>query len=62
MNITKRRNLTRALLRRGPNSRMTYRPFRSGQNRECPAFLIRLVGEAKAKELFSEVIIHHRHD
>jgi len=62
MNITRLRNLARTSLRRGPNRCMTHPRSRSGQNQEYPAFLIRLVGEARAKDLSSEVIIHHRHD
>jgi hypothetical protein len=49
-------------VRRRSNKRITHRRLRSEQNQECPAFLIRLVGEARAKDLFREVIIHHRHD
>ena len=62
MNRTKPRNVGRIPMRRRSNSRITARRLRKEQTQECPAFLIRLVGEARAKDLFSEVIIHHRHD
>jgi hypothetical protein len=62
MNITKPRNIARTSLRQRPNKRITYRRSRSGENPEYPAFLIRLVGEVRAKGLCNEVIIHHRHD
>jgi hypothetical protein len=61
MKAAKRPNLTRSSLRRARNNRITIHRF-GEQNRECPAFLIRLVGAARAKDLSSDIIIHHRHD
>jgi hypothetical protein len=62
MNVNKRRTSPGTLLRRELNRRMIRRRFQTAKNPEYPAFLVRLVGEARAKALFSEVIIHHRHD